>query len=67
VKELRKFIHEGEEEDLYSIALRDHQDRFFIDSILGHNNRLHSRRDLKFKSIGQDTERMKTRGCLTRN
>jgi hypothetical protein len=49
VKELRKFIHEGEEDDLYSVALRDHQDRFFIDRILEHNNQLNSRRELKFK------------------
>ena len=49
VKELRQFIHEGEEDDLYSVALRDHQDRYFIDRILEHNNKLNSRRDLKFK------------------
>ena len=36
VKELRQFIHNGQEEELYTIALRDHQDRFFIDKILDH-------------------------------
>jgi hypothetical protein len=49
VKELRKFIHNGQEEELYTIALRDHQDRFFIDKILDHEGSLDRRRDLKFK------------------
>lgn len=49
IKELRKFIHEGDEQELYSVALRDHQDRFFIDKILEHNDMLQNRRDLKFK------------------
>jgi hypothetical protein len=49
VKELRQFIHEGREEELYSIALKDHQDRFFIDRILDHNGKLNNRRELMFK------------------
>jgi hypothetical protein len=49
IKELRKFIHEGDEQELYAVALRDHQDRFFIDKILEHNDMLQNRRDLKFK------------------
>jgi hypothetical protein len=49
VKELRTFIHNGEDEELYSVALRDHQDRYFIDSILDHKGSLQHRRDLEFK------------------
>ena len=49
VKELRKFVHNGDEKELYSIALRDHQDRFVIDKILDHEGALDKRRDLQFK------------------
>ena len=49
VKELRQFLHNGQEEELYSIALRDHQDRFFIEKVLDHEGLLDHRRDLKFK------------------
>ena len=49
MKELRTFIHNGEDEELYSVALRDHQDRYFIDSILDHKGSLQHRRDLEFK------------------
>ena len=49
VKELRQFIHSGNEEELYSVALKDHQDRYFIDRILEHNGKLNNRRELQFK------------------
>ena len=49
VKELRKFIHNGNEQDLFSIALRDHQDRFVIGQILDHEGNLSRKRDLRFK------------------
>lgn len=49
VKELRKFIHSGNEQDLFSIALRDHQDRFVIEQILDHEGNLSRKRDLRFK------------------
>ena len=49
VKELRQFVHSGNEEELYSIALRDHQDRYFIDSIVDHKGTLTQRTNLKFK------------------
>jgi hypothetical protein len=48
LKELRQFIHNGDEKDLYHVALRDHQDRYFIDRVLDHNKLLDRRRDLKF-------------------
>jgi hypothetical protein len=51
VNELRKFIHNGDEKELYSIALRDHQDRFIIDKILAHEGSLDKRRDLQFKVL----------------
>jgi hypothetical protein len=49
VKELRGFIHNGDKDELYSVALRDHQDRYLIDSILDHKGSLQHRRDLEFK------------------
>jgi hypothetical protein len=49
VKELRQFIHDNDEQSLYSVALRDHQDRYFIDAVLDHKGSLDRRRDLLFK------------------
>ena len=49
IEELRQFVHEGNEQALYSVALRDHQDRYFIDSVTDYHGSLDRRRDLKFK------------------
>jgi hypothetical protein len=49
IKELRQFVHEGNEQALYSVALRDHQDRYFIDEVTDYHGSLDHRRDLKFK------------------
>jgi hypothetical protein len=48
VKELRQFVHDDDDKELYRIALRDHQDRYFIDKILDHNGFLDQRSKLKF-------------------
>ena len=49
VKELRQFVHEGNEQTLYSVALRDHQDRYFINAVTDYHGSLDRRRELKFK------------------
>jgi hypothetical protein len=49
VKELRRFIHNGNEEDIFITALRDHQDRYVIGKILAHEGDLQHKRKLRFK------------------
>ena len=48
VKELRQFIHNDDEKELYRTALRDHQDHFEIEAILAHRGDARYRTQLEF-------------------
>jgi hypothetical protein len=48
VKELRQFIHDDDEQELYRTALRDHQDYFVIEAILAHRGDVRYRTSLEF-------------------
>jgi hypothetical protein len=48
VKELRQFIHNEDEQELYKTALRDHQDHFVIEAILSHRGDARYRTQLEF-------------------
>jgi hypothetical protein len=48
VKELRQFIHNGDDLELYRTALRDHQDHFEIEAILSHRGDAHYRTKMEF-------------------
>jgi hypothetical protein len=48
VKELRQFIHNGDEQELYRTALRDHQDHYEIEAILSHRGDARYRTKMEF-------------------
>jgi hypothetical protein len=48
VKELRQFIHNDDDQELYRTALRDHQDHFEIEAILSHRGDAHYRTKMEF-------------------
>jgi hypothetical protein len=48
VKELRQFIHNDDEQELYRTALRDHQDHFEIAAVLGHRGDVRYKTKLEF-------------------
>ena len=48
MKELRQFVHDDDEQDLYRTALRDHQDHFEIDAIISHRVDAHYRTQIEF-------------------
>ena len=48
VKELRQFIHNDDEQDLYRTALRDHHDHFEIDAIISHRGDARYRTQIEF-------------------
>jgi hypothetical protein len=48
VKELRQFIHNGDDLELYRTALRDHQDHFEIEAILSHRGDARYRTKMEF-------------------
>ena len=48
VKELRQFIHNEDEQELYRTAHRDHQDHFEIETILSHRGDAHYRTKMEF-------------------
>ena len=48
VKELRQFIHNDDEQELYRVALRDHHDHFEIAKILSHRGDPKYRTDMEF-------------------
>ena len=48
VKELRQFIHNDDERELYKFALRDHQDHFEIEAIIDHRGDARYRTQIEF-------------------
>jgi hypothetical protein len=48
VKELRQFVHNNDEQDLYRTALRDHQDHFEIAAIRDHRGDARYRTKIEF-------------------
>ena len=48
VKELRQFIHNDDERELYRTALRDHHDHYEIDAIVSHRGDARYRTQIEF-------------------